>query len=95
MAAYDLAGVWYLYVSVCRSPVAVDGRISVGDVIVEVNAVSLESMSDETAVNALRDAVRNAKSSITHFSLAVFTARCTAVQSAVLLSHVVCPSICL
>jgi len=46
-------------VCVFRSPAAVDGRIGVGDVIVEVNAVSLESMSDETAVNTLRDAVRN------------------------------------
>jgi len=48
-----------LYLFICRSPAAVDGRIGVGDVIVEVNAVSLESMSDEKAVNTLRDAVRN------------------------------------
>jgi len=45
----------------CRSPAAVDGRISVGDVIVEVNAVSLELMSDAEAVSTLRDAVRNCR----------------------------------
>jgi len=50
----------WVNVDVLRSPAAVDGRIGVGDVIVEVNTVSLESMSDETAVNTLRDAVRNA-----------------------------------
>jgi len=49
----------YLYLFTRRSPAAVDGRIGVGDVIVEVNAVSLECMSDEQAVSTLRDAVRN------------------------------------
>jgi len=44
-----------------RSPAAVDGRVSVGDVIVEVNAVSLESMSDSEAVSTLRDAARNCR----------------------------------
>jgi len=48
-------------VSVLRSPAAVDGRISVGDVIVDVNTVSLESMSDAEAVNTLCDAVRNSR----------------------------------
>lgn len=48
-------------VCLCRSPAAIDGRISVGDVIVEVNAVSLELMSDAEAVNTLRDAVRNCR----------------------------------
>lgn len=51
----------YLCLCLCRSPAAVDGRISVGDVIVEVNAVSLELMSDAEAVSTLRDAVRNCR----------------------------------
>jgi len=46
---------------VLSSPAALDGRISVGDVIVDVNDVSLESMSDAEAVNTLRDAVRNCR----------------------------------
>jgi len=50
-----------VYLSLLRSPAAVDGRIAVGDVIVDVNAVSLESMSDAEAVNTLRDAVRNCR----------------------------------
>ena len=52
-------------VSVLRSPAAVDGRIAVGDVIVDVNSVSLESMSDAEAVNTLQDAVRNCRLLIT------------------------------
>ena len=31
---------------------------------------------------------------LTHDNLLIFTARCTLVQSAVLLSHIVCPSVC-
>ena len=53
-----------LSVCLCRSPASVDGRIGVGDVIVEVNAISLESMSDAEAVNTLRDAVRSSRSFI-------------------------------
>jgi len=52
---------WCRYVCLFRSPAAVDGHISVGDVIVDVNGVSLESMSDAEAVNTLRDAVRNCR----------------------------------
>ena len=51
----------HVSVSLLRSPAAVDGRIGVGDVIVDVNDVSLESMSDTDAVNTLRDAVRNCR----------------------------------
>jgi len=51
----------FLSVLVFRSPAAVDGRIAVGDVIVEVNSVSLEALSDAEAVNTLRDVVRNCR----------------------------------
>jgi len=56
----------YACVSLCSSPAAVDGRIAVGDVIVEVNAISLELMSDSEAVSTLRDAVRNSRQLITY-----------------------------
>jgi len=50
-----------MYLSAFSSPAALDGRISVGDVIVDVNDISLESMSDAEAISTLRDAVRKCR----------------------------------
>ena len=38
--------------------VAQDGRIEPGDMILEVNGVSFENMSNDDAVRALREAVQ-------------------------------------
>lgn len=42
---------WY------RGAVAQDGRIEPGDMILEVNGVSFENMSNDDAVRTLREAV--------------------------------------
>ena len=41
-----------------RGAVAQDGRVEPGDMILEVNGVSFENMSNDDAVRALREAVQ-------------------------------------
>ncbi len=41
-----------------RGAVALDGRIEPGDMILEVNGVSFENMSNDNAVRLLRDTVQ-------------------------------------
>lgn len=43
--------------SLCRGAVAQDGRVEPGDMILEVNGVSFENMSNDDAVRTLREAV--------------------------------------
>lgn len=43
---------------VCRGAVALDGRIEPGDMILEVNGVSFENMSNDDAVRTLRESVQ-------------------------------------
>ena len=52
---------WYLCDDLwlfCRGAVALDGRIEPGDMILEVNGVSFENLSNDDAVRALREAVQ-------------------------------------
>ena len=51
--------IFYCYASFyCSGAVAQDGRIEPGDMILEVNGVSFEDMSNDDAVRALREAVQ-------------------------------------
>ena len=53
---FDLASnICYL---VHRGAVAQDGRVEPGDMILEVNGVSFENMSNDDAVKTLREAVQ-------------------------------------
>ena len=49
-------------VSVCSGAVALDGRIEPGDMILEVNGVSFENLSNDEAVRILRDVVQKSGS---------------------------------
>lgn len=42
----------------CRGAVALDGRIEPGDMILEVNDISFENMSNDEAVRVLREVVQ-------------------------------------
>ena len=42
----------------CSGAVAQDGRIEPGDMILEVNGISFENMSNDDAVRTLREAVQ-------------------------------------
>jgi len=49
----------YLYVGCdCRGAVAQDGRIEPGDMILEVNGISFEDMTNDEAVQTLRSAAQ-------------------------------------
>lgn len=48
----------YVCVCECRGAVALDGRIEPGDMILEVNGVSFENMSNDDAVRTLRESVQ-------------------------------------
>jgi len=50
--------------SVCSGAVALDGRIEPGDMILEVNGVSFENLSNDEAVRILRDVVQKSGSAI-------------------------------
>ena len=45
----------------CSGAVALDGRIEPGDMILEVNGVSFENMSNDKAVSLLRETVQKPK----------------------------------
>lgn len=47
-------GDWYFW----SGAVALDGRIEPGDMILEVNEISFENMSNDKAVRVLRDVVQ-------------------------------------
>ncbi len=66
--------VYVLRRTVCRGAVAQDGRIEPGDMILEVNGVSFENMSNDDAVRTLREAVQK-PGSVTSFSLFFAAAR--------------------
>lgn len=42
----------------CRGAVALDGRIEPGDMILQVNDINFENMSNDDAVRVLREAVQ-------------------------------------
>lgn len=42
----------------CRGAVALDGRIEPGDMILQVNDINFENMSNDGAVRVLRDVVQ-------------------------------------
>lgn len=42
----------------CSGAVAQDGRVEPGDMILEVNGISFENMSNDDAVKTLREAVQ-------------------------------------
>jgi len=46
------------YLVYFRGAVALDGRIEPGDMILEVNGISFENMSNDEAVRTLREAVQ-------------------------------------
>ncbi len=48
----------YVLSRTCRGAVALDGRIEPGDMILEVNGISFENMSNDDAVRTLREAVQ-------------------------------------
>jgi len=48
-----------LSLTLCRGAVALDGRIEPGDMILEVNGISFENMTNDDAVRALREAVQH------------------------------------
>jgi hypothetical protein len=55
-----------------REPAAIDGQVSVGDRILEVNGIGLEGLPSDTAIQTLRDAVHDRrwlKSNIIQFQL--------------------------
>ena len=49
----------------CSGAVALDGRIEPGDMILEVNGISFENLSNDEAVRILRDVVQ--KSGLANF----------------------------
>jgi len=49
-----------------RGAVALDGRIEPGDMILEVNGVSFENLSNDEAVRVLRDVVQKSGSADFH-----------------------------
>jgi len=51
-----------LCVYMCSGAVALDGRIEPGDMILEVNGVSFENLSNDEAVRILRDVVQKSGS---------------------------------
>jgi len=48
----------------CSGAVALDGRIEPGDMILEVNGISFENLSNDEAVRILRDIVQKSGSVI-------------------------------
>lgn len=44
--------------TLCRGAVALDGRIEPGDMILQVNDVNFENMSNDEAVKVLREVVQ-------------------------------------
>jgi len=49
-------------ICMCSGAVALDGRIEPGDMILEVNGVSFENLSNDEAVRILRDVVHKSGS---------------------------------
>lgn len=46
------------YFFLCRGAVALDGRIEPGDMILQVNDINFENMSNDEAVRVLREVVQ-------------------------------------
>jgi len=57
-AAAAAAAAVCVCVHMCSGAVALDGRIEPGDMILEVNGVSFENLSNDEAVRILRDVVQ-------------------------------------
>jgi C-terminal processing protease CtpA/Prc len=47
-----------IFFLLCRGAVALDGRIEPGDMILQVNDINFENMSNDEAVRVLREVVQ-------------------------------------
>lgn len=51
-------GHFFQSINICRGAVALDGRIEPGDMILQVNDINFENMSNDEAVRVLREVVQ-------------------------------------
>ena len=56
----------------CSGAVALDGRVEPGDMILEVNGISFERMSNDDAVRTLREAVQHPGYHLMSFYLSTY-----------------------